>query len=434
MKYLSVFIAIIVIATSNLGIAASLLQSKNITLQGAIDSAYQNNEEIKAQEFSLAASGSLKTKALAGGFLPRVSIDINRGDRKYKIGTNNTVNGDVDTRDINVSENLFSGGKNIFDFKRAKSLEEKERFSLISKKQEIALQVIKSYADILKYNDLLELGQENIKSYEQILYYTKKKMQARDLSKADLARAEADYIAAVNSQSNINNNILSAQANFIKLTGLRKDEFGELVKFSLPKIDQRFSNLNQMKIEDAALQNNPDLKAVERNHNAAKLETSMVKSTLSPTATFNYQSSEDKKSIYFNNKSQRNDSVFINFHIPIFSGGTEYADIGYARNKESQEKYNVEVTRKKIIEASILYLNEMNNLNHSYASAIELENANQIYFDSTRREERLGTKSVLDLLISKQQFHQSQIDKVNYYYDYIIAVFKLEALIGTLSN
>ncbi len=405
----------------------------NITLQSAVDLAYQNNSEIKAQEYSLAASKSLQNKALAGGFLPQVAIDINQGDRKFKIGDKQTVNGDVDTRDFSVSQNLFSGGKSIFDIKRANSVNEKERFALISKKQEIALQVIKSYADILKNVDLLELEEENIASYQKILDYTKKRTQARDAGKADLAKAEADYITALNNQLNINNNLLSARSNFVKLTGLREDEVRELVVFSQAKIDQKFANLNQIKIEDLALKNNPDLKAAEQNHRAAKFESYMAKSDLSPTATFKYQVSEDKKSLFFENQRQRNDSVFVNFHIPIFNSGTEYADIGYSKNKEIQEKYNLESTRKRVIEAASLYLNEMNNLNKTFNSAIEAEKANQVYFDSTSKEERFGTKSILDLLVARQQFHQSQVTKINYYYDYIVAIFKLEALIGNLS-
>lgn len=407
--------------------------ANNITLQQAVDAAYQNNEEIKAQEFSLAASKSLKTRAMVGGFLPQVALDINQGDRKFKIGDNQTVNGDVNTRDFSVSQDLFNGGKSIFDIKRAGSIAQKEQFTLMSKKQEIALQVIKSYADILKYIDLFALGEENIKSYQSILDHTKKKINARDASKADLAKAEADYISAVNNQSNVNNNLLSARANFIKLTGFREDEIQGLSVFSEVKIDQKFTNLNQIKSEELALKNNPDLKAAEQNHRAAKFESYMAKSSLSPTATFKYQVSEDKKSLFFENQRQRNDSVFVNFHIPIFSSGTEYADIGYSKNKEQQEKYNLEATRKRVIEASNTYLNEMNNFNQSYKSAIELEKANQVYFDSTSREEKFGTKSILDLLIAKQQFYQSQTSRINYYYDYVTSIFKLEALIGSLS-
>lgn len=408
---------------------ASLSQ---MSLQKAIDLAGQNNGEIKAKEFSFEQSKDLKNKAVMQGVLPSVSVDFNRGDRKYKIGSNKSIDGSVDTRDINVSQNLFNGGKNFFDYKRAKSIEEKSRFELMSKKQEIVLQVIKAYIDILKINDLLSLGEENVKSYADILEYTKKKAGARDASKADLARSEADYIAAFNNQESLKNNLASAKANFVRLTGSRDDETNNLVKFSDEKINQKRDFLNKVKIVDEALLNNPDLKAVAQNYEATKHETSMAKSSFSPTATLDLQSSEDNKSIYFNNQTQRNDSVFLNFHIPIFSQGVEYSNLSYSKNREAEEKYNLENTRRKIIESSTLYLSDMNNFYQNYNSAIESEKANQVYFESTRIEEHYGTKSILDVLISKQQFYQSQTSKINYYYDYIMAVFKLEALIGRL--
>lgn len=405
--------------------------SNNITLDEAVQSAYQNNQELKVQFYSLESSKSLRQKSV-GGFLPRVSYDINKGDKKYKISDNPTVNGDVNTRDFNISQELFNGGKTIFDFKRANSLVKREQFLLSSKKQSVALEVIKSYINILKNAELLDVEEENIQSYQKILSYTKKRMRARDATKSDLAKAEADYISSLNNRQILKNNFSSAMATLSKLTGFRNDEINSLAEFSQADLQKQFTDFNQINIKDTALNNNPDLKAEEQAYQSAKYESYMAKADLSPSATFNYQISEDKKSIYFNNLAQRNNSVFVSFHIPIFNSGVEYANIGYANNKEIQEKYNLEDTRQKIIEYSALYLNEMNNLSHSYNSAKQVESANQVYFNSVGLEEKFGTKSIIDLLIARQQLYQSQTSRVNYYYDYILTIYKIQALLGSL--
>ena len=74
----------------------------------------------------------------------------------------------------------------------------------------------------------------------------------------------------------------------------------------------------------------------------------------------------------------------------------------------------------------------MNNLNKNYKSAIAIQNANQVYFDSTLKEEKYGNKSIIDLLIAKQQLYQAQTSCINYYYDYIVSIFKVQSLIGAL--
>lgn len=401
-----------------------------LDLNQVIAASYQNNDEIKAQEYQLRAQKSLRQKSMSG-FLPKVAIDINQGDKSYQIGVNNTIKGDVSTRNFNITQPLFKGDA-VFNFKKFDSEVKKEQMLLLSKKQAIAVQVIKFYIDVLRSSQLLKLEVENIKSYQRILDYTQKKIKAHDATKADLAKANADYISFVNNKAVLINNLSSARVSLLKLTDLSEDELSKLEELSGFKIHQKSNYLNQIDIAEVAFNNNPDLQAQLYSYGAAKFESFAAKAALAPSVSLVYQINEDRKSIYFNNQSQTDNSIFINVHIPLFSAGTEYADIGYTQNKEQQEKYNLQATRKKVAELAMLYLNDMNNLNSRYNSAMELEQANQIYVYSVEKEEKFGTKSIIDLLLAKSQLHQSQVEKINNYYDYIVAIFKIEGLLGNI--
>jgi len=146
----------------------------------------------------------------------------------------------------------------------------------------------------------------------------------------------------------------------------------------------------------------------------------------------NFDSSDDKHSIYLNNRRQRNSAVYLNFHIPIFNSGIEYSDISIAKSLQQQEKYNFEAEKNNTYNSIFKCVSKIKNFHTMYKSSKMLEEANKTYFESIEREEKLGTKSLIDLLIAKKEFYSTKVNKINYYYEKIYSGFELKAEIGEL--
>jgi outer membrane protein TolC len=58
----------------------------------------------------------------------------------------------------------------------------------------------------------------------------------------------------------------------------------------------------------------------------------------------------------------------------------------------------------------------------------------KVYLLTLKKEERLGTKSIIDLLEAKQNLYKSQIEVINLYYDKIYSKFEIDALLGRLAQ
>ena len=134
-----------------------------LALQDVINIAIESNEELKASEYSYKAARSEKLKSI-GGFLPQISLNVDTGSRKTKIGENNRINDDVDKKRFSASQNIFNGFGTIFEVKKSNNIANKELAIKNSKIQEISLNVIRYYLDILRYQHLIKVSDRNLKS------------------------------------------------------------------------------------------------------------------------------------------------------------------------------------------------------------------------------------------------------------------------------
>jgi TolC family type I secretion outer membrane protein len=405
-----------------------------ITLHEAIQNAYEKNPEIKAEEYSYQVSKSYKIKSI-GGFLPRVYADINQGHQENKIGGNtNSTKSNIDKKSVTLSQDLFNGGKTFFDVKRSENVVKKQKTVLDDKMQNVFLGTIKAYLDILKYQELLVLTEESVVIQEDLVSYTAKKITAKDATRSELAKASADKIVAINNRNTALNNLSAAKIDFYRYTSINNDNIYPLEPVDPSLLFQNVQNLNAENLFHIAIKSNPNLQSARYSFEASKYNALAAKSALSPSVTFNMQSSEEKNLVYLSNRSQNNQSVYLNFHIPIFNSGIEYSDISIANKQEQQEKYGYHNIQNNLYNVIYDQVTDLKNLDLQHEAMSELESANNGYFIAIKMEEKFGTKSIIDLLRAKQDLYTSKTNKINAYYDMIFAMFKLKAAIGELNS
>ena len=408
------------------------VQAAEINLQEAVSAAYENNPELRAQNYSVAAAKSQKQKSY-GGFLPNVSADLNSGTQNTKVNEGFTLKGAANKKTIGLSQDLFNGGGTYFDIKRAGSVVSRENSLKDAKEQEIILNVIEAYLNILRFEELVKIERDNLESQKRVLDYTQKKLSAKDATKSEFAKANADYLTASSTRVAVENNLVSAKATFTKLTGIEINKIGALKNVSDENFYKNISKLNSETLFELALQNNPEIKAAQYGLDSAKYQSSMSKSSMLPSVKLTMSASEEKNPLYYNNQEYRNNSVYVNLHVPIFSSGVEYANISETNNIMNREKYNLDGVRVKVRQQIVEFLNKIKSFHSQYESVKEQEAANEVYVMTLGEEERLGTKSIIDLLRANQELYIARVSRVNLSYDKVLAIFNLKNLVGGLT-
>jgi outer membrane protein len=147
------------------GIAAGMLFSgaagelRAQTLEEALVSAYLTNSDLEAQRASLRATDELVPQALSD-WRPTLSVDSTAAyadiDSSEGSGTLGTAGSS-----IILDQDVYNGGETVANTNRAESLVRLERARLQAIEQQVLLNAVAAYTNLLSTQSVLEFARQN---------------------------------------------------------------------------------------------------------------------------------------------------------------------------------------------------------------------------------------------------------------------------------
>ena len=201
-------------------------ETKAVTINEALISAYKTNSELNAQRESLKVSDEQIMQALSR-WLPTISATATKQySNQKKIatatpGVRTNRSDDGTTHALTITQNLFRSGADIARIKAARATIETARAQLESKEQEIFINTVKAYMNALSRKESYYIAQSREADSAKIFKGTRHRFKAGDASKTDVALAEANYESAVASKIVAKANYETAKANFKAITDLK---------------------------------------------------------------------------------------------------------------------------------------------------------------------------------------------------------------------
>ena len=307
-----------------------ILINKNswaFSVENAIDFAIKNNHEIKLYEDKLKNSKNFNYRAIAE-FLPKISVNIQSGERVNNNSLDENRNDQKKTkfssREISVEQNIFNGFSSIINFKKSDKQYLIELLNLKDKKQNLAVEVVKFYANIFWQKKNLESYKKILKVTQQILDIKSQKFALKLIDKEELIQEQIEL-------SNLNQKILSEELELIK----NHQDFFALV-------GAEFEGDEKIDITKKNFKKNEVLQKIEQNF---LLQSKYLKYQLSlddqssrtseflPKISIISNISKQKNNLYYADKEINNRSIILNFSIPIFQQGLEFIDYKSSKNQ-----------------------------------------------------------------------------------------------------
>ena len=307
-----------------------ILINKNswaFSVENAIDFALKNNYEIKLYEDKLKNSKNFNYRAIAE-FLPKISVNIQSGERVNNNSLDENRNDQKKTkfssREISVEQNIFNGFSSIINFKKSDKQYLIELLNLKDKKQNLAVEVVKFYANIFWQKKNLESYKKILKVTQQILDIKSQKFALKLIDKEELIQEQIEL-------SNLNQKILSEELELVK----NHQDFFALV-------GAEFEGDEKIDITKKNFKKNEVLPKIEQNF---LLQSKYLKYQLSlddqssrtseflPKISIISNISKQKNNLYYADKEINNRSIILNFSIPIFQQGLEFIDYKSSKNQ-----------------------------------------------------------------------------------------------------
>lgn len=395
-----------------------------IELKEALVKVYKHHPTLASARANLKAEDERAAEAFSG-WLPVVQASASYGRQENSFG-NNKAYVDAENRSINVTQPLFRGGKTFFSMRHAKALILAERGRLLASEQQIFLETITAYVDIVRDEKLLSLAKHNHKVMKEHLKITKEEFQLGKKTRTDIAQAKASSAAALSDKIRAKGVLSNTQARFHSLVSL------EPTNITLPK--DNYKNIQDKEtLLKTALAQHPDIIAARHTQQAAAQQIGVKASSLFPTLDLSGSSSEQTGNVFSGDSKIKTNAIALNLAVPLYQSGAEYAGIRKARKQKEKSNYDLGTVERDVKEKVIEAFNNYNTIKSAIDAQKSAVTANQAALEGTREEAKIGARTTLDVLEAEQELFESRANLVSLKRDLVVAYYTIEATTGNLT-
>jgi len=426
---------------------ATAAQGVPHTLAEALAATYSSQPALLAERAKLRATDENVPQALSG-WRPTV---VMAGTAGYGDGMSRTFLGSstlgipgswrnaqtdrtIGTAQATLTQPIYTGGRTQANLNRAKNQVMAERANLIAQEQTSFINTVNAYVGdgvtqglgVIASQQLLALAINNEQVLTKQLQATNDRFRVGEITRTDVAQAEAALATAVAQRQQAEGNLQTARGTFQQVVGFLPP--GNLVEpqpLSLP-----------VKTEQEALayaaQNNPAVVAALFNDAAAKDAVDAAFGQILPQVSFQGQVFQS------NNASARSSQLngyqaVVQLSVPVYQGGQEYSAVRQARQSEQQSNRLIDDAKRSAVQTAVKAWETLAAAKAAAASTREAIRANQIALEGVEREAIVGSRTTLDVLNAQQALLNSRVTLVQNLAQVVTDSYQVAAALGRLT-
>ncbi len=394
--------------------ATGMASGHNLT-QALID-AY-NNSNILEQNRALLRSTDENVAIAVSALRPQISgqAALTHNDPTPGVGN------DSFTQTINVTATLllYDFGRSQFGVEAAKETVLAGRANLDNVEQQILLSAVQAYVAVLRDTRVVRLRESNLRLITQELRAARDRFDVGEVTRTDVAQAEARLAEARGSVAEAQGNLQISQEQYRAATG---NFHGPLDAIrSLPKLP---SSIDAAR--DLGVRNSPTIRQAQHQISANEFSAAAAQAAKRPTLTGNAR-------VGYSSTANSNSSVGITLNVPIYQGGQLSAlhrqAIAAVHASRANLNQSVLTVRQNVGSA----WSQLAVANAQVRASDRQVRAAQVAFDGVREEAKLGARTTLDVLNAEQALLDARTNSVVFQTQVYEAAYTLLASMGLLT-
>jgi outer membrane protein len=402
------------------------------SLYDSILLAYQTNPALRAQRAELRAVDEGYVQARAG-LGPQVSFSGQGSYQGARVQQEASIfsrqadlnyRGAVGTGDLSIVQPLYTSGGTRAQVRGAAADVLAARQALRQSEAQLIQNVITAYMDVRRDREVLKILRDEIVNLTREFDETKAKGELGQLTRTDVAESEARLLSA-RAQLNLAQGRLNASnAEFLNAVGVSPADLDpEPALPGLPaSVDQAF---------DAADQNNPKLLQAVETERAAREKVNQAKAAYGPTVSLRVDAAATPIEPYLP-QYDRSVTVAAVVNQPIFTSGANSSRVREAVARDNEALLDVETTRRQVVQAVSQAWSQLVSTRAAAVIETRQVEVERVAVEGNEVEERVGTRSTIELLNAELELANSRIEQVQSRHDEYVASAALLAAMGLL--
>lgn len=400
------------------------------SLNQAIEQAITSNPEV-LEQLNQKLSRDQEIRQAKSGFLP--TIDIVAGYGTETSDNNSTrITNHGHSRSMNRQEAqlvlrqmLFDGFETSSETSRQEFRAESANQQLINLSQEILIDAITAYINVLRTQKLVKYAEDNVAIHEKIYDQVELRSKQGIDNRSSLSQIEGRLNLAYANLEAEKNNYQDALTEYERVVGTLPNDSLEEASFELEFPKDYKSTLSM------ALENHPAMKAASADVKAVEMQRKTSKSNYYPDVELELGSewADNQNGVRGHDNAHY---AMLNLRYNLYNGGEDTARITKDAYLIQEAKSRQAVTRRKVIKA-------VENAWNAHQSANKRSGFLNKYVESTiktrdayEQQFRIGERTLLDLLNTENEIFSAHSENIKNEYENILAKYRVINSMGIL--
>lgn len=385
------------------------------SLADAMIAAYRNSNLLEQNEALLRAADEDVARTLAA-LRPIIAFAARAASNSYSNSEWSDLAGTVG---ISADLIIWDYGRGNFAVEAAKETVLATREQLVNIEQSVLLAAVEAYIRVRVAEEVVRLRTNNTRLLGEELRATRDRFEVGEVTRTDVALAEASLAGARAGLSQAEGDLLAAREEYKAATGAYPGRLDATPP--MPK-----TAATQDEAVAVALRTHPLIRQAQREVKVAALNVARAEADMGPTFT-------GRAEMTTTNNSFETETLSLNYSQTLYAGGGLSAVYRAALARKDAVTSGMLQTGVDVTEAvgrawSFLSVSAAN----IEATKQQVEAA-QIAYDGMREEANLGARTTLDVLQAEQDLLNAQFARLEAEAERYAAVYRLLASMGLLT-
>jgi len=435
------------------GFSAQVSAQETLTIQQAIERMLQNNLNIKQAVLNVSTS-TVNLEQSKAALYPSLngSLDnsLNFG-RSLNSATNQLVSNKFyqGIGNLSTSVDLFGGFAKINQIRQNKILLDAGNSNLDKVKNDLILQVVTAYFQVVFNTDLLAASKEQLLVAQQTEEREEALLDAGNKTLADISQAKAQVATAELNVTNAQNQLTISYLTLSQLMEMRPDSSDYVViKPTVQDIVTAQKSYDINEVYNSSLSIFPDIKLARLNREAAEKGVAVAKGALSPRISlgggigsrYSYLlgsgmlGSIPNAHLFdqINNNFYQN--IGLSLQIPIFNGFSARSNVKRAKINYEDYKIQEQLVRNNLNKVIAQAIADLRAADSRYRSTENTFNAQKDAFNVIEQRYNVGLVNSLDYNTARTNRNTAETDFIQAKYDLLFRSKVIDYYLGKQIN
>ncbi|UHC19083.1 TolC family outer membrane protein [Methylobacterium currus] len=406
------------------------------TLETALARAYAGNPTLNSQRAGQRANDENVPRALAG-YRPTVSAQASigvsnvsgslGGSRGLGVGSDASQTLIPGSAGLTVNQTLFNGFRTDNQTRQAESQVLGGRETLRNSEMQTLFQAAQAYMNVLADTATLELNRNNVEVLEEQLRQTRDRFNVGEVTRTDVAQAEARLAGARAQVSLAEANLRTSIATYRQVIGVEPRQLAP------GRPIDRFVPQTLTAAVEIGLTEHPAILSALHAVDAAEAQVKIAESSLYPQVSVSGSAAQVFDQQIANTRYFQG-SIVGQLTVPLYQGGAEYAQIRQAKEQVGQARLQAELTRDQVRASIVSAWGALEAAKARVIASQAQVQANEVALNGVREEARVGQRTTLDVLNAQQELLSARVNLIAAQRDRVVGSYQVVQTVGRLTT